>query len=60
MFECCISVVNCGMSAYLYALRSATFLIWEGDLVDVWTNGSELRNRLGQWLRSGQFRLTSF
>jgi hypothetical protein len=60
MFECCIGVVNCGMSAYLYAPRIAIFLIWEGDLVDVWTNGSELRNRLAQWLRSEQFRLTRF
>jgi hypothetical protein len=60
MFECCVSVVHCGMSAYLYAPRSTTVLLWEGDLVDVWANGPELRNQLAQWLRSAQFRITSF
>ncbi|MDR6504089.1 hypothetical protein J2785_007283 [Burkholderia ambifaria] len=59
MFECCASVIDCGMSAYLYAPRSATFLLWEGDLVDVWTIGPELLNQLAQWLRSEQFRITS-
>lgn len=59
MLECCVSVVRCGMSAYLYAPRSATFLLWEGDLVDVWMNGPEQRNQLALWLRSEQFRITS-
>jgi len=50
MFECSASVIDCGMSAYLYAPRSATFLLLEGDLVDVWTIGPELLNQLAQWL----------
>ncbi|WP_124612813.1 hypothetical protein [Burkholderia sp. Bp9143] len=60
MFECCVRVIRCGMSAYLYAPRRATFLMWEGDLVDVWTNGPDLRDQLAQWLRSERFRITSF
>ncbi|MBB3013160.1 hypothetical protein [Cupriavidus alkaliphilus] len=60
MFECCISVVDCGMSAYLYAPQIATILFWEGNLVDVWTNEPELRNQLAQWARNEQFRITRF
>ena len=59
MFECCATVVASGMSAYLYVPGSGTVLLWEGDLVDVWTNGPEPRNRLAHWLRSEQFRITS-
>lgn len=60
MFECCISVVDCGMSAYLYAPQIATILFWEGNLVDVWTNEPELRNQLAQWAKNEQFGITRF
>lgn len=59
MFGCCISVIDCGMSAYLYVPRSATFLLWEGGLVDVWTNGPEERNALAQWFGREKFHITS-
>ncbi|WP_144062271.1 hypothetical protein [Cupriavidus sp. GA3-3] len=59
MFECCFRVVQCGMSAYLYVPRIATVYFWEGDLVDVWTNGPAMWDRLAQWLGSEQFRITS-
>lgn len=59
MFACCVSAIDCGMSAYLYAPQSATFLLWEGDLVDVWISKPEQRNELAQWLGREQLRVTS-
>ncbi|QCP52682.1 hypothetical protein FAZ95_26400 [Trinickia violacea] len=59
MFGCCSSVINCGMSAYLFAAGIATFYLWEGDRVDVWLNTIELYDEMVQWLRNEGVHITS-
>ncbi|WP_269502077.1 hypothetical protein [Burkholderia sp. IMCC1007] len=59
MFGCCARALRCGMSAYIYIPLRATFLLWEGDLVDVWANRSAVLNQFIQRLRHEQFRITS-
>ncbi len=56
---CCATVLRCGMSAYIYIPLRATFLLWEGDLVDLWASASVARNQFLQRLRSEGVRITS-
>ncbi|HHY6926467.1 hypothetical protein [Burkholderia ambifaria] len=59
VLACCATVLRCGMSAYIYIPLRATFLLWEGDLVDVWASASVARNQFLQRLRSEGIRITS-
>jgi hypothetical protein len=59
LIDCCLAVIECGMSAYLYAPQVATFYLWEGDLVDFWSEDAELHNQFTRWLVAEHLSITS-
>ena len=59
LLDCCLAVIECGMSAYLYAPKLATFYLWEGDLVDFWSEDAELHNQFARWLVTEHLSITN-
>jgi hypothetical protein len=59
MLECCKVVLDCGMSAYLYVPHVATFYLWEGDLIDFWSDDVRQIETIEAWLTREQINVTS-
>lgn len=56
---CCAQVIDQGMSAYLYIPRVATLLLWEGDLVDFWSEERAVARSFMAWVQKEGLAVTS-
>jgi len=55
----CARVVDQGMSAYLYVPNVSTLMLWEGDLVDFWSDNKAVLNAFMTWSRQEELVVTS-
>jgi hypothetical protein len=58
LVDCCVEVVEQGMSAYLYLPGRVTLYLWEGELVDVWSRDARFFSELSLWLTNEGIRIT--